>query len=82
MTYSYYSFTLCNNTALHNYFVGDILATLISIKHGKARGITHPLQLLVWQADAVLHVNLVTNTAILAKDRNALHLDTVLDNAG
>lgn len=27
-------------------------------------------------------MNLVTNAAILAKDRNALHLDTVLDNAG
>lgn len=43
---------------------------------------TYPLQLLVWQADAVLHMNLITNAAVLAKDRNALHLDTILDNAG
>lgn len=42
---------------------------------------THPLQLLVRKAHAVLHPNLVTNAAVLAEDGDALHLDPVLDNA-
>lgn len=46
---------------------------------GKA---THPLQLLVGQADAVLDADLVANAAVLAEDGDALDLDAVLDDAG
>lgn len=42
---------------------------------------THPLQLLVRQAHAVLHAHLVADTAVLAQDGDALHLDAVLDDA-
>lgn len=40
------------------------------------------LQLLVGQADTILHADLVTHSAFLAEDRNALDLDPVLDDAG
>jgi hypothetical protein len=43
---------------------------------------TYPLQLLVRQADTVLHADLITDTAVLTQDGNALDLDTVLDDAG
>lgn len=43
---------------------------------------THPLQLLVRQANTVLHANLVADTALLAQDGHRLDLDAVLDDAG
>lgn len=43
---------------------------------------TYPLQLLVWQADAVLHAHFVAYSALLAQDGDALDLDAVLDDAG
>lgn len=43
---------------------------------------TYPLQLLVRQADAVLHADLVTNAALLAENGDALHLDALFDYAG
>lgn len=43
---------------------------------------TYPLQLLVGQADTVLHADLIADTTVLAKDGNALDLDTILDDAG
>lgn len=48
----------------------------------KIRNNTYPLQLLVRQTHAVLHADLITNTTLLAKNGDALHLDTLLDNAG
>lgn len=44
--------------------------------------ITYSLQLLIRQADTVLHAHLVANAAVLAQDGDALDLDTVLDDAG
>lgn len=43
---------------------------------------THPLQLLVRQADTVLHTDLVAYTTLLAQDGHRLDLDAVLDDAG
>lgn len=43
---------------------------------------THPLQLLVRQADTVLHADLVAHAALLAQDGDRLDLDAVLDDAG
>ena len=48
----------------------------------KTRDNTYPLKLLVRQTHAVLHADLITNTALLAKNGDTLHLDTLLDNAG
>lgn len=42
---------------------------------------THPLQLLVRQAHAVLHAHLIPNTTVLSEDGNALDLNTVLNDA-
>lgn len=42
---------------------------------------TYPLQLLIRQADTVLHSDLITNTTILAQDGDALDLDTILNGA-
>lgn len=39
------------------------------------------LQLLVWQADAVLDANFVAHAALLAQDGHTLNLDTILDDA-
>jgi hypothetical protein len=43
---------------------------------------TYPLELLVRQTHAILHADLITDATLLAEDRDALHLDTLLDNAG
>ena len=40
--------------------------------------LTHPLQLLIWQTHAVLHPHLIAHPAVLAQDRDTLHLDPVL----
>lgn len=47
---------------------------------GKIR--TYPLKLLVRKTHAVLHADLIANTTLLTKNGDALHLDTLLDNAG
>lgn len=42
---------------------------------------TYPLQLLVWQADTILHAHLVVDTALLTQNGYSLHLDAILDYA-
>src|SRR5690606_30587327 len=44
--------------------------------------VTHPLQLLIRQAHAVLHTDLVADHTVLPEDGDALDLDAVLDDAG
>lgn len=55
---------------------------MLRLRGSRKKKETYPLQLLVWQADAVLHADLVANTAVLAQDGDALDLDAVLDDAG
>src|SRR2546421_6365597 len=43
---------------------------------------TYPFQLLEWQTDAILYSNLVPNTTLFPENRNALNLDSILDDAG
>ena len=43
---------------------------------------TYPLQLLERQANTVLHAHLVGDLDVLAQDRDALNLHSVLDHAG
>jgi hypothetical protein len=43
---------------------------------------TYPLQLLVRQTNAVLYAHLVTNATLLTENSDALHLDTILVDAG
>ena len=43
---------------------------------------THPLKLLVRQADTVLHTDFISNSTLLAENGDALDLDAVLDDAG
>ena len=42
---------------------------------------TYSLQLLVWQADTVLHLHFIAHTTLLSNDCDTLNLDTVFDNA-
>ena len=55
--------------------------SLSTSKRRESKEDTCPLQLLIGQADAILHPHFVTDAAILAENGDALHLDPVLDNA-
>ena len=65
----------------HYYFIGDVLKYVSSCSQAWDQ-VAYPLQLLERKTDTVLHANFITNTALLAQDRDALDLDTILDNAG
>lgn len=75
-----------HSSRLHNDLVRHILLC-VSMSSGtfcetSGRLSTYPLQFLERQADAVLHPDFITDTALLAQDSDGLHLDTVLDDAG
>ena len=81
--FSFFGIVVLSRSAkLHNNFVGNILnRDCQSIRHEaekRQEKTTYPLELLEGQADAVLHPNLVADTAFLAQDRDSLHLDAVL----
>ena len=42
---------------------------------------TYTLQLFIRQTDTVLHSHFIAHTALLAQYRDALHLDSILDDA-
>jgi len=43
--------------------------------------VPYPLQLFVWQANAVLDSDFVSHAALLTQDCNALDLNTILNDA-
>src|SRR5947209_2917485 len=68
-----------NMNISHDHLISNILRYVSTVTRYKLIH-THPLQLLEWQANAILHSNFITHTTLFTQNSDTLHLYSVLHN--